>query len=160
MRVLRRSWARACFSPRPDRLAGPSAAQVQQVATTLSKAGYRMIPQKCVCVDGWVGLVLRSLECSHVAGQHLLLPPAPTRALHEVTPPCVGTPHSALHTPAQQYLLRKKPSAWLVGWAGPGWGCSLHHRSGQLPQEAPPCLCPFSWCSPWKGPEAGQGPWA
>lgn len=65
---------------------------------------------------GWVGgLVLRSLECSHVAGQHLLLPPAPTRALHEVTPPCVGMPHSVLYMPAQQYLLRKKPSAWLVG---------------------------------------------
>lgn len=55
MRVLRRGWVRAPAPPGPDRLAVPSAAQVQQVATTLSKAGYRMIPQKCVCVcmDGW-----------------------------------------------------------------------------------------------------------
>lgn len=120
MRVLR-SRARSCLSPpalpgwpRIPSLCGPGAAGSRD---SLKGWLLKQFP-KNMCVDGWVGLVLRSLECSHVAGQHLLLLPAPARALHEVTPPCVRAPHSGLRTPARRFPEERSPVPGL--WDGQG----------------------------------------
>lgn len=125
-----RSWARACLSPGPLQPRGNR-------AMTPSKAGYRDdSPEVCVWMDGW-GWSQCLWNVRMWPGSTYSCPQLPPGHWHEVTPPWVGASHFVLHIPAQPDLPRKEAQCLALGWAGPGWGCSLHHRSGQLPQEAP-----------------------
>lgn len=129
--MLRRSWARACLSP------GPLQPRGNRAVTPL-KAGYRNdSPEVCVWMDRW-GWSRCLWNVRVWPGSTCSCTQLPPGHWHEVTPPWVGTPHSVLHLSAQPDLPRKEAQCLALGGGqGLAGGCSLHHRSGQLPQEAP-----------------------